>query len=406
MVPLMPTPVLYTELNTSPLEHIPEEEQWNPRKVYYATIRERESDLQTIHYSNQPSERVSVGLALIGFGGDHMTWSDLQEASRQEEREESVDLSIAGILEAGSFHPADPAGTQSGPLYWLTNDLNLSISGSRDPDLLIYVHGAKVNFYNACAFAAQLDHFLGRDMTSMAFSWPTRQNIIAYASGSDVKRAYNAAESFATILELLAEQTEARRIHIVAWSAGSRVVTSAVSLLRNRHPDLSARELEQTFRIGTLYFAASEIPRDEFIRSLPDLDDLARRIVVTVSSHDSALKQAKRFMGGDIRLGQLGGPLSKEEQHRILNTESLEIIDLSLAGEDRGFDITGHRYWFDHSWASTDLILSLRTDLNPLERGLLETEYPVLWGIPSDYPERLNRIPREMLQYRDQDGPP
>lgn len=402
VVPLMPTPVLYSELNQSPLDHIPEEEQWKPRKVYYATTRTRTSNLQTINYDNDVADRVSVGLALIGFGTDQMSWSDLQEVSQATERAEEVDLSIAGLLEAGAFDPKDPATRNTGPTGWLLTDLNQSILSSRDQDLLIYVHGAKVNFYNACAFAAQLDHFLGRDMTSLAFSWPTRQNIVAYALGGDVDRAYVAAESLSPLLEILAEHSKARRIHVVAWSAGSRVVTSAVSGLRRKYPDLDTEALQRKFRLGTLYFAASEIPRKEFIGFLPDLNEMARRVVVTVSSNDAALKHANLFMGGGTRLGQIADNLTDAELDVLLNTERLEVINLSLGGEERGFDITGHRYWFDHPWASTDLILAIRSDLDPKDRSLLPTEYHVHWGIPADYPQRLSRMTEEDLKFREE----
>jgi hypothetical protein len=180
MEPLMPTPILYTECGYEPLAHVPEGERWIPRRVYYATDRVRDKNLQEIAYGNKAGDEVSLGLALVGFGDRKMT---------------------------------------------------------RDKDLLIYVHGAKVNFYNANAFAAQLDHFMGRDMTSLAFAWPTRQNIVAYGSGADVQRAYRAAPALTSLLEELAQGTTARRIHIVCWSAGGRVVTAALKQLYDRHAD-------------------------------------------------------------------------------------------------------------------------------------------------------------------------
>ena len=401
IVPLMPTPALYSEVGVSPLDHIPEAEQWKPRKVYYATTRARASDLQTINYTNTPGERISVGLALIGFGNDTMSWSDLQEVSKETERLEPVDLSIAGLLEAGTVTSLRDEVAASGPVAWLVNDLNQSIRTSRDQDLLIYVHGAKVNFYNACAFAAQLDHFMGRDMTSMAFSWPTRQNIFAYVSGADVKRGYGAAEDLSSLLELLAAYSEARRIHLVAWSAGSRVVTTAISDLRQRYPDLSPEELSARFRIGTFYFAASEIHRKEFIPRIPDLEAVSQRVVVTASSNDAALKHARLFMGGGTRIGQLAGGLSDAEREILMNAERLEVIDLSLGSEERGFDITGHRYWFDHPWASTDLILAIRTDQDPAQRGQAKGPWHILWGLPTDYPDRLRNMAEEDRVFRE-----
>jgi hypothetical protein len=314
----MPTPLLFSELGVSPLDHIPEKQRWTPRRVYYATTRLREDDLQRIDYGNTPATDISLGMTLIGFGTPQLRWSDLSEYSRQRTRENVVDLSIAGLVEIGRFQPATggtPAIDETGSLAWLLSDMNRSIEGSRDQDLLIYVHGAKVNFYNASAFAAQLDHFMGRDMTSLAFSWPTRQNILAYGSGADVRRAYEAAPALRSLIEELAEGTVARRIHIVCWSAGGRVVTSALQQLVERHA-ASGDSLRERFRLGTIYYAAADVPESEFLTTLPALNALARRIVVTVSSNDGALNLASTLMGGAARGSGSGRTISTSRAWR------------------------------------------------------------------------------------------
>ncbi len=401
--PLMPTPVLFSELDVGPLDHIPENQRWNPRRVYFATTRQREPDLQRIDYGNAESDVVSLGITLVGFGGPDLSWSELNDYSRRAERPEIVDLSIAGLVEIGHFVPtADGGGGNDvgGAVAWLMSDLNASIESARDRDLLIYVHGAKVNFYNANAFAAQLDHFMGRDMTSLAFSWPSRQNILAYGSGSDVRRAYRTAPALASLLELLARESVARRIHIVCWSAGGRVVNSAFKLLYDRHAG-DGTDLRERFRIGTVYFAAADVPGEEFLDALPELNELARRIVVTVSSKDSALEMGRTFMGGGTRIGQRNQDVTSEELEIVRAADRLEVVDVSRDWEGRGFDITGHRYWFDHPWASTDMILAVRSDLGPNERALATTDLELLWSIPADYPERLRRsLSRDNLQIR------
>ncbi len=403
---LMPTPVMYTEIDVGPLEHIPEGERWTPRMVYYATTRQREDDFQRIDYGNGESNRVSMGVAMIGFGGRNFTWADLNEASRQSERGDTVDLSIAGLLEIGDFEVRDDGSLvdTGGSLDWLREDLNAKIEAARDQDLLIYVHGAKVNFYNANAFAAQLDHFMGRDMTSLAFSWPTRQNIIAYGSGGDVERAYRSAPKLASLIAGLANGTVARRIHIVCWSAGGRVVTSALKTLHERYAD-SGEDLRKRFRIGTVYFAAADVPQEEFVEALPALNDLAQRLVVTLSSEDGALRMAQRFMGGGTRIGQKADePASEDIIEAVLAADHLEVVDVSRGWEGRGFDITGHRYWIDHPWASTDMILAIRSDLGPEERALGKTDQKVLWTIPPDYPERIRELMKdETIEIRRND---
>ena len=400
--PLMPTPVLFTALGVGPLDHIPEHQRWNPRRVYYATTREREDDLQRIDYGNAESAAVSVGMTLIGFGGPNLSWSELNEYSRRAERPQVVELSISGLVEIGHFVPGNAGEIRDvgGAAAWLMTDLNSSIESARDRDLLIYVHGAKVNFYNASAFAAQLDHFMGRDMTSLAFSWPTRQNILAYGTGSDVRRAYTAAPALTSLLELLATESSARRIHIICWSAGGRVVNTALRELHARHAD-EGQDLRERFRIGTVYFAAADVPSEEFLGALPAIDDLANRVVVTVSSRDSALEMARTFMRGGTRIGQRNNDLTPEQMETVLAADRLEVVDVSRGREGRGFDITGHRYWFDHPWASTDMILAVRSDLGPDERALGETDLELLWSLPPDYPERLrNNLTREDLEIR------
>jgi esterase/lipase superfamily enzyme len=401
--PLMPTPVLFTEGRFSPLDHVPEDKRWNPRRVYYATTRSREDDLQRIDYGNGESDRISMGMTLIGFGTPQLSWADLSEYSRQEERDNVIDLAIAGIVEIGSYRPSDddsPPEDESGALAWLISDINSSIESSRDDDLLVYVHGAKVNFYNANAFAAQLDHFMGRDMTSLAFAWPTRQNIVAYGGGADVQRAYTAAPALTSLIEELARHSVARRIHIVCWSAGGRLVTSALQQLHARHA-IDGEDLRERFRLGTVYFAAADVPEEEFVAALPAINDLSTRIVVTVSSKDGALDMARAFMGGGARIGQRNETLTPEQLEVVRAADRLEVVDVSRDWEGRGFDITGHRYWFDHPWASTDVLLSVRSDFDPAQRGLAPTEHELLWSIPADYVTRLRRsLQRDDLQLR------
>jgi esterase/lipase superfamily enzyme len=358
------------------------------------TTRERDPDLQRIDYTNAEGDQVSVGMSLIGFGQPALPWDTLNTYSRLAERPESVALSISGLMEIGTYDVDEHGKVQDklGAVALLMRDINQSIATARDRDLMIYVHGAKVNFYNANAFAAQLDHFMGRDMTSMAFSWPSRQNILMYGSGLDVQRAYRAAPELATLLEMLARKTTARRIHIICWSAGGRVVNDALRILHERHAGEGV-DLRKTLRIGTVYFAAADVPGDEFLEVLPATNEIVQRVVVTVSSKDGALAMSKLFLGDHGgRIGLRRTDLSDEEKDIVLAADRLEVIDVSRGWEGRGFDITGHRYWFDHPWASTDMILAVRSDLDPEERALGKTDVDRLWTLPEDYPERLRTL--------------
>ncbi len=400
--PLMPTPALFTETGVDPMAHIPEDERWVPRRVFYATTRERTSTRRDIAYDNREADHLSMGVALIGFGSEDMTWADLQAASVAPGTDGRPPLTINGVFEAGHF-PIDASAEEAAEpnrAGWLLDNIDQAVTKARDPDILVYVHGAKVDFYNACAFAAQLDHFMGRDLTSLAFAWPTHQSILSYSVGDDVGRAYHAASALATLLEVLAADTSARRIHVLCWSAGGRVTSRAMALLRDRHADLDHAGLQEKLRLGTVYFAAADVPADQFLEELPAIHNLAREVAVTQSDADGALASAERFMGGQPRIGLLhAATVAEEHAAWLLDLERLHVIDVSRGASERGFDITGHRYWYNHPWASSDVVLSIRTDLGPAERGLIGVpredrpdREPIVWSIPADYPDRLRDL--------------
>jgi esterase/lipase superfamily enzyme len=238
-------------------------------------------------------------------------------------------------------------------------------------------------------FAAELDHFMGRDMTAMAFAWPTHQDIFSYVSGTDVRRGQGSAEVLATLIELLATETPARRIHVLSWSAGGRVAAKAMALLCERYPSVDPEARRMRFRLGTAYFAAGDVPTREFMEEVTAIHSLVDQLVITQSSHDLALDVGKAVMGGGSRIGQEGATLDGELLELILTLDRLEIVDVSIGAETRGFDITGHRYWFHHPWASSDVLLSIRTTLGPAGRGLEHGDADVLWYLPADYPQRL-----------------
>ena len=122
--------------------------------------------------------------------------------------------------------------------------------------------------------------------------------------------------------------------------------------------------------------------------------------MVTQSDNDGALAAAERFMGGEARIGLLhAATVAEEHREWLAQLERFHVINVSRGSGERGFDIMGHRYWFTHPWASSDVVLTIRTDLGPGERGLEgvpiagEPERaPIVWAIPADYPDRLRAL--------------
>lgn len=179
---------------------------------------------------------------------------------------------------------------------------------------------------------------------------------------------------------------------MLSWSAGARVATRALALLAERHPGDDLEALRKHYRIGTAYFAAGDVPDHEFVASVETIHGLVDQLVVTQAAHDEALEMGRRLMRGGMRIGQKGSDLDAAELALLLSLERLEVVDVSEGADTRGFDISGHRYWFDHPWASTDVLLSIGSSLEPAQRGLVAGEFDVLWTLPPDYPDRLRSL--------------
>jgi hypothetical protein len=80
---------------------------------------------------------------------------------------------------------------------------------------------------------------------------------------------------------------------------------------------------------------------------------------------------AQTFMGGGSRIGQRVQEVNDEQREVLLAADHLEIVDVSEGWEGRGFDITGHRYWIDHPWAST--LWVSRINLGPARMKYMDT---------------------------------
>jgi hypothetical protein len=102
-------------------------------------------------------------------------------------------------------------------------------------------------------------------------------------------------------------------------------------------------------------------------------------------------------MGGGNRAGEERSESAEKffiHEHQITN---IEIIDVSAGKQARGFDISGHHYWYRHPWISSDMVFLLRTGLRPERRGLDFSELEGIWYLSNDYPEKVRRAAqREM----------
>lgn len=378
----MPTPVVYLDGRLDPFAHLPEHERSTSIEVFYSTNRTVAGD----HYGNDVDHVLRLGKATMRIGEPGDDWASLADASTIHPRPRPIPVRLMSSEEIASDD------NETGRKNWATR-VDQALRRTATRDIVIYVHGAKVGFPHSCAFVAELDHFAGRDLTPVAFDWPTHQEIFSYLDRVDLDHARRSSARLVETIELLADRTSVRNIHMVSWSAGARVLSRALAELDERTAGKAAPD---RYRIGTVVFAASDVPVSDFIGRLPAIHRLSKEVIVYVSNEDFALRWSARLMGGGRRLGLAPEQLSREELALLRRMPRLEVIDTSLGRDLRGFNITGHRYWFQHPWVNSDLVLALRTGARAQQRGLRAAPTPGVWYFGSGYAERIGEIGHEL----------
>ena len=105
-------------------------------------------------------------------------------------------------------------------------------------------------------------------------------------------------------------------------------------------------------------------------------------------------------MDGGVRIGEESALTEELAVVESLGVENFEVIDLSLNQEGRGFDIIGHHYWYRHPWASSDIVLLLRTNLPSHLRGLSSAELEGVFFMSPEYPNEVREATRQELGSR------
>lgn len=388
---MMPAPVIYHNSVIDPFAHLAETNKSTKIRVFYATNRLPEANPDDQQYGNSIDRQMHFGTATVRMGHQDMDWDDLYEYSRADKQMPPMPITLEMTTEMAVIPTSFASGLEqlSPELQVFVESINKEISTAADKEIMVYVHGTKVDFANSAILTAEIDHFSGRDYVGVAFAWPSHQNILAYLTGIDVKRALDSSEALQHLLVLLAEHTDAEHINILSYSAGAKVVSKALFELRQSFVDLNSEQLIEKFRLGAVVLAAADVTVDTFLERLPAISNLANQVVITVSDNDNALNAARKYMGGVVRTGSAEAESMEEEFIVNKHLSNVEIINVSKGQEIRGFDITGHHYWYRHPWMSSDIIFLMRTDLPPARRGLSPAELEGVWYLAPDYPEKI-----------------
>jgi hypothetical protein len=392
---LMPAPGIYEEGQIDPFidnDTISREVQPG---ILYATDRAvaPEDDKKYEYYTHERGRVLRLGEAQTQLGVDEgITWEEARQITLLKNRTDDYPLEVTGVEEFGVLDRTIPPFSAEHerteePIKRFKAEIRERLEHSRTKDVYIYVHGYKVNFENPVLVANELWHFLGYNGAFIAYSWPTKFSIWAYVA--DLENAIASARYLRTLILELAEMPEVEKIHVLGYSAGTRLVSRMLADLGMFGYRLSNEEIYERVKLGNVILIGSDV--DRHIMAGYFLDGSLRipeSLTIYQSQDDGALNMSRKVFRLE-RSGQvvLDRPLTPEVAAYLEQHPELRFIDVTNA--EGGTDHGGHSYFRSSPWVSSDILMTLMYDLSPEERGLvLRDDFP-LWDFPDDYVARL-----------------
>jgi esterase/lipase superfamily enzyme len=324
-------------------------------------------------------------------------WEEARRISLLKNRNEKYPLKVTNVSELGVLKESISAFTdptlvpenlnKPGPEFAkLIND-KLAISEKKD--VFIYVHGYKVIFENPLLVATELWHFTGYDGVFIAYSWPSTPKALAYVS--DIETASMSAHYLRIFIEYLSQNTNAARIHILGYSAGTRVVIEALAQLSLIYSDPDNPSVRPTTRVGQVILVGSDYDRGLFAAALEDgLLSTVDTLTVYLSDTDEALGFSSWLFNRN-RLGELFDDDMPQHIRELLNSrDDFFLVDVTPA--ENAHAGNGHSYFRQSPWVSSDVLMTLYNGLPPAERGLVKKGDLPTYTFPENYVVRLRAL--------------
>jgi esterase/lipase superfamily enzyme len=397
---LMPTPNLYQGPQAPALfEDLPEALRGSEIDLLFVTDRRPERDEEgRLRYGHERSYSVAFGSARVTLN-PALPWDELERQSLEQDRSTQITLELASVEEQGRFPrtPWSVVRTADGLAIdpevkrealrvkeQFEAELQRRLALSPKREILMFVHGFNNQFEDAAETLAEMWHFLGREHVPVLYTWPAgRGGMRGYT--------YDRESGEFTIFHLkntiqhLAESAGVEKIHLLAHSRGTDVLTSALRelLLASR---AAGNDNLETYRIENVTLAAPDLDVDVTLQRLAAefLSDEVGEVTIYTSQGDRAISAAQALFSSRERMGRLGlDDVATDRLKDLDNVEGLSFVDLQEKA-----DRTGHGYFHSSPEASSDLIMTIRYGMRPgVEGGRPLTRVgPVFWRIEPGYP--------------------
>jgi esterase/lipase superfamily enzyme len=398
---LMPTPNLYTESGREPFLNLAEPLKTTEVRLFYVTDRVPEKDeTGNLQYGHGRSGSLAFGTTIVDLGVD-VTWEQLLEASRHENRTRPFELKLHSTKELIRVPPtpvpftvvdgevvedAQVVAKRKEAVEFFRRALAERLALTPRKEVFLFVHGYHNTFDDAAFALAELWHFLGREGMPILYTWPAGYpGLFGYTY--DRESSEFTVYHLKNVLRVISEYPEVEKIHIIAHSRGTDVMVSAL-----RELTIWARaagiDPQRRLKIHNLILAAPDLDV-QVVEQRIMAEKIALsvgRLTVYTSPVDKAIGIAETlFSSPRGRIGTLGlGDLTDDNvKYLKSNPANSSIVNFRGGASDS----YGHSYFRTNPSVSSDLLLMLRYDLEPGTPGRPLVPLGLnFWRIPPGYP--------------------
>lgn len=398
---LMPTPIVYELGKNDPFGSSSDLfEKESPLKggIVYATDRRpSKSPEAPPYFLDKRGRELHLGQAAVELVSEvEITFEELKRLTLNPGRPLLYPIRVTRVMDEGTIPTIDsPWGDYPKPedqiaqLQPLLKRIDGHLALSENKDIYIFVNGYRVIFDEPVLVAAEFWHFMGYDGVFMTMSWPSTPSATAYFRYLETTRY--SARNFRILLEFLSQHTEAERIHVLGYSAGTRMVTYALHDLSLLYSKQSKEERAKNLRLGEVILVGSDLDFQVFSTFLADgLLDMVDGLTLYTNERDQAMSMSRLFHDRQ-RLGETNPNLLTEYKNAepfLRAHPHLRLINVTKA--EASEKESGHGYFRASPWVSSDILGILRYRLkDPAKRGLELNPQTMYWEFPLDYPARL-----------------
>ena len=337
----------------------PVAEPWDVVPVYYGTDRASELREQRASYGSERAKRLEIGRALVTVPKTH----EVPHVERPwVYRLPFTSIVLFRASEDPRLHfTLKEVTALSREAFLAAVRERLGASQNYKGHALVFLHGFNTSFDGALFRMAQIAYDLKFDGAPFVYSWPSKGAVGLSDYNYDRESTGQAEPHLRAFLELVARETGATSVSVIAHSMGNQLLLPVLRDLKRSAPPGVA--------IAQIILAAPDVDRDTFEYLAKEITGFGRGITMLAASSDRALEVSRRFWGGVPRAGDVPstGPVV------VAGIDTIDVTALST----EIFSLN-HSGYAEKAAILSDIQLLIQTGERPPEKRL-----PILVRVPT-----------------------